>query len=555
MKTNIVHITDLHIENTSDGSGEFLRESFYEEYIRSFAKEVLKVAPVVDALVITGDFVHRGDEKQFKHAGKVIDLLARELKITNRQIGVCIGNHDIKKELDDKGEFAAARKYYNDFAAPYTGDRADEFISDDRIVFKAMSEDILYVSLDATLNQKKGQPGKITNEEIDRICREFEKLADCRTCQYKVVLIGSHYPLAYMDCLEEIDETGWYDKHFWKSGEQLRRRINKYIKHLKVVWLAGDIHNPSFMENENNLYVVSGRFGTASEIYEKDSDEKILVGAISYVNRQANLIQVGDDHQVEIYNVSQFQKSHRFNPHEIKWAASPITSPYSLLYQPELISRQLDKTLCRAIIDRKLFDLEKIVVDKSQKQVSWGWVAVDRLFSDMASLSMICTETVSWLTEKDPALPESEDTIFIGLDFWGSIVVSNLSILTGVKNICIPSKGGLDVWTTRELLNGASEKFTKLLRGKKKLIMVADVVATGKTLTRFIDKLRPLCEKEVELSCIALICDIHHEGRKELAIQLKFFGTCCQNFKLPVFPVSQMPDLEVLEGITYREDN
>lgn len=557
MKTNIIHLTDLHIGNIKDGSGEFLRESFYEEYIRTFTKEALKVAPIVDALVVTGDFIHQGKTENFPHATKVIDLLARELKITNQQIGVCIGNHDIVKDLDDKGEHASAREAYNEFAAPYTGNLDARFVSNDRIVFKSMSEDILYISLDATLMRKKGQPGKISNAEIDMICREFEKLANCRTCQYTLILIGSHYPLAYMDCLDEIDATGWYDQHFWKSGEQLRRRINKYIKHLKVVWLAGDIHNPSFLENENNLYVVSGRFGTASELYEKNSDDKILVGTVSYVNRQANLIQVGDDHHVDIYNISQFQKTHGFNPHEIEWSSSLLPGPHSLLYQPALISGQLDRTLHRAIIDRKLFDLDKTVVDEKQKQVSWGWVAVDRLFSDMASLSMICTETVNWLLDKDryPDLLESEETIFIGLDFWGSIVVSNLSILTGVKNICIPSKGGLDVWTTRELLQGASEKFARQLNGKKRLIMVADVVATGKTLMRFIEKLRPLCEKEIELSCISLICDIHHEARKGLASQLKHFGTCCQSFRLPVFPIHQMPDLEVLERVTYREDN
>jgi 3',5'-cyclic AMP phosphodiesterase CpdA len=49
---NILHLTDLHISDLTNDSGEYLRPTFFEKYLRDFCKVVKAKVEKVDALLL-----------------------------------------------------------------------------------------------------------------------------------------------------------------------------------------------------------------------------------------------------------------------------------------------------------------------------------------------------------------------------------------------------------------------------------------------------------------------------------------------------------------------
>jgi hypothetical protein len=219
----------------------------------------------------------------------------------------------------------------------------------------------LFISLDATLKRihKQDKPGKIDNSEIEQIITQIRKIATANI--YKLILIGSHYPLEYVECPDVPEENDWYEKHFWKSGEHLKRRINSVLKGVKVLWLSGDIHSPSFVQKDNNLYIVSGRFGTSDELFNKNAKDLITVEKISYINRQGTLIQINSDHTANIQIINQVQKTAGYDSNYIQWRATEIDEFSLLQNQPELISEKLDKILYGAILQKNCLTMKKLL--------------------------------------------------------------------------------------------------------------------------------------------------------------------------------------------------
>jgi orotate phosphoribosyltransferase len=284
---------------------------------------------------------------------------------------------------------------------------------------------------------------------------------------------------------------------------------------VKVLWLSGDIHSPSFVQKDNNLYIVSGRFGTSDELFNKNAKDLITVEKISYINRQGTLIQINSDHTANIQIINQVQKTAGYDSNYIQWRATEIDEFSLLQNQPELISEKLDKILYGAILQKKLFDYEKIVVDNFNYQVSLGWVMIDRLFSDKTNFNVACNDIAAWLQSNIAAVKSSVSTVLVGLDFGGAIVASDLSIRLGIENICLPSKGPVASWTNKEHIDGATEKFGQYLKHKSEIIIIADVVATGRSLRTMIDKLKAIGNPDASFYCVALICDVRQEKKRK----------------------------------------
>ena len=76
---NILHITDLHLENFEGDSDEFLRKGFYKEYIdRLYQSLNYKHDSVnIDYLIVTGDFINIGTVENYSSIKQILDYIDR----------------------------------------------------------------------------------------------------------------------------------------------------------------------------------------------------------------------------------------------------------------------------------------------------------------------------------------------------------------------------------------------------------------------------------------------------------------------------------------------
>ena len=81
----ILHITDLHISDPDDPRKEYLRKGYYKEYLKEL-HECFRGRDVheVDAAIITGDFIDKGNINNFDFVHTVIDYLANVFSITKQ---------------------------------------------------------------------------------------------------------------------------------------------------------------------------------------------------------------------------------------------------------------------------------------------------------------------------------------------------------------------------------------------------------------------------------------------------------------------------------------
>src|ERR1051325_6729985 len=99
---NILHLTDLHfgIEVQEKYSETSLsnRKLVLNNLIEKFSKKIpIEFKP--DLVVISGDIGWKGKTSDYNEAKKWIETLLKVLGLTNDDLVICAGNHDIDRDL------------------------------------------------------------------------------------------------------------------------------------------------------------------------------------------------------------------------------------------------------------------------------------------------------------------------------------------------------------------------------------------------------------------------------------------------------------------------
>ena len=177
MKKSILHITDLHL-NSFTGTKEHLRKRYYQEYIDGLVRCIISSEQEVDIIVVSGDFIDKGKTDNFKNVTEILNYLGDKLKVDNKDVCVCIGNHDYnyKKEFLNGNNSTILRKPFYDFASNYSGEILEQ---NNRSFLKLIDDNTYFLSIDSTLGSNKknlrGKPGDITDEEIDIVINDIIK--------------------------------------------------------------------------------------------------------------------------------------------------------------------------------------------------------------------------------------------------------------------------------------------------------------------------------------------------------------------------------------------
>lgn len=412
---------------------------------------------------------------------------------------------------------------------------------------------IYHLSLDSTLGShevnRKGKPGNITEEEVDIIVNDFlkENIKDD-----SILLVGCHYPIEnFPNSLGGSAEEDWNDKHQWVQAGFLRSRINKIPSVLKI-WFLGDTHFPDHLYYEEALFVMTGRFGGSTKI--KD------VKQVSYIPRQCKIINLDSHNKIEsVFTYINKMETHQDSAMSGNWIGSESEIRQLQPYKKETgitpstsqeVAEKLDFT---GTIDKISNTVEEKIIERikhldlysfgrfktSNYHSSLGWISINQLLNGQKILSSIVSKSVIRIETK--ASFSVSETAIIGLDFWGAIIGSQVSVRSGIKHYCIATRGHGQYHSDLEKTNNLLDTEIPKLKG---IIIFIDVVSSGGTINKIIKAIKSKNDT-IEFHLISVISN-NSQLETETSSNLKSIGTFCLDLKIPILNNSELPDETIL---------
>lgn len=541
MKHSILHITDLHLDNFL-GTDEHLRKGYFKEYIDDLVEKIVESGLEVDSIIISGDLVNKGKIENFENVSIIIDYLANKINVKKERICFCIGNHDFKykEELADGSNSEIVRKKYYDFVKSF---HHKILFENQRFNLIELEKSVFYLSIDSTLgshdSKLQGKPGIIRQEEIDEIVSEIirEKIP-----ANSLLLIGCHYPIiSFPSGLPADGEDNWEENHLWKSANALRKRINN-TKSINKIWFMGDCHIPDHIQCEDAYFIMTGRFGGSTNL----SDIKHF----SQIRRQCKIISFYiESDSIPVHTFSYEATTHKDNPNYGSWESKkgeirvikPTESKSSTHEETNkvlhLIHAHTEEMILSRIKENDLYSFGRFVT--SENNTSLGWVNINRLLNSTELLSNIVDKSLKYLTEQLKL--DFAGGIIVGLDFWGTIIGSQISIRTGMKNFAVATRGNGQYHSFFELSNNYLENE---LKHCKEVIFIIDVISCGDTLNRLIKNCSLINDKLV-FHTISVISNGSTIKRENFS-KIKSAGTFCEKLKIPVMNNEELPGDEFL---------
>jgi predicted MPP superfamily phosphohydrolase len=535
----VLHLTDFHLHDIEVTSKEHLRKDYYEQYLSPLIEIIIKLGKI-DCIIATGDFIDRGKNnfKNYEHAKLILEFISKKLSIKNENIGVCIGNHDLDKELDFKGESVEARKEFSNFAELFSNGKALK--KDPRFSLSIVADNTYFLALDATLNRNgKDQPGVLTGPEINSIIEALKEYDNPNN----LIIIGSHYPLNYFERTFPTEIDGFFDQHFWRTGEILKERIQSTLRQSPLLWLFGDTHQGAHNVHKNQLFVMSGRIGT--KVLDPSNE------GYSILNRQAKIIEFGADTSTRVRTIEFKPTGHVDNDQRGDWKLLEV-EPYEYKTDTaEIIDDSIQEDLIKIIKHGKLYKFGRFVINNGE-DVSLGWISINSLLTDSSAaiLPNIVRKARGWLEGK--IANSMTKTLLIGVDFWGAIVASQLSVATGMRNFIIGSRGDKKFYSLEEILESCEPELK--IDEIRNIVFITDVISSGYTIQTIHKKLlEKYSSKGLNIEnyiAIAVISDRKQKKKADLGF-LKSFGTFCGNLRIPVVEADMLPDEDILPKKKY----
>lgn len=581
---SILHVTDFHISNPSGGI-ELLREANFEAYISSLTKSISEVVidVAIDAVVVTGDMVDRGAVANFPHVKKVIEHIAKQLGISSDQIYLCPGNHDVPGALEKAGDTVGARAAYVELENCY-GNR-NALWKTDRARLCRLSGNVLVLILDSTLGAKgENYPGTLTIEEQDGIFTQVNQLMQTD----ELLIVASHHPpdvdnAILATCDEE--DPDWLKRHVWYRASHLHSKLDRFAKG-QVLWLSGELHRDIHALSEKMHTVVTGRLGT-SVIQQPDTGKP---KKITQVFRQARVINMpvkGASSGI----IFEYRPNGHFDQSLLgDWVPIPYTpsknirgrkgsaqgEDASIEYSPdkelcesaaktdfgvsatpaiELLSSDLQQEILRVISAERLYTIGRFVTCKSKTSISW--IPIGKLLAQNELLVAVIGVMAGWVKARFNGL--NPDKIgLVGVDSWGAIFASQISVMTGIRNFCVAARVDGQAHTVYERID---DTVVCGLEMCDVIILVSDVIGTGRSLKFVYKHLNNAFEKKKKQNgsdstpsrtwaIVSVICDEgsarkNNQGKSNLNFA-SINVTACKGLRMPILPNNSLPDEGIL---------
>ena len=560
----ILHLTDLHIK-APEQPGEHLRQSYFKGYIDRLATIVRKMCPgKYDAIIVTGDFVDEGKTKNFSHAAKVLKHVAKQFSVPLDRCLVCPGNHDIDRRLDKKKRLKGARDPFRKFSVQFGKGNVKGRLP--RATLYYLPNRIACLMLDATWGSNgRNSPGPIARGDIDQIVSKFvEKLP-----RNELLVVGSHYPVcSFPDMMDAMEIPNWEAHHLWKTGAILKERIVGARGDAPTLWLCGDVHGTGNLL-ENRLFLLAGgRLGVrtckgdssvprVAQVVRMSSDGKrpdLLIAShpmpghvqqADYGDWTAKWAKVHfhatylpDSSEIGVPAVTSLAK-----PTKSTRKTAPLKRANGVV---ELLDPKLQERLLLAIKRDSLYSLGRFKTSPSQ--VSLAWVSIGPLLNQVGILPGLLHSMLAWLKGKLGLKRDAQiqDAVLLGIDCWGAILASQLSVLTGVPNFCIAARTRGAHFVPQE---DVSTTVLQAIRKSRVVVLISDVVATGESIAYLHNKIRKELStteyRRLKWFCLSVLSDRQQRRTVDCSFLLAH-GTACAELRMPVVSASALPDEAVL---------
>jgi len=551
----ICHVTDLHVSDPS-GTHEHLRRSFFEEYLNPLADQIrAKADGPVSVLVVTGDFVDKGDWGHRDHVRVVLDHFAARLDIPRSKVALCPGNHDLHREKDRAGSAAEARAGFESLAKEYMNGAAVKVSSRARLCRGASG--LWCLMLDATLGSGgKNHPGTLEDGEVDELVgwvREVPK--------DDLLVVGTHYPVPGQiadDAPFDDDDPEWGSKHIWTRGNVLRGRIAAWRGGSSTVWLCGDVHRTSHFISDAQHFITTGRLGSRT------------LKADSQLRRQARLLRVLPSGPIEDRVKSvvfQYElPGHLPQAQAGSWSATSPEFTQARRRSVEFAATEAPRdeqatAVCEMkpaveVIDSDLQDVVLEVVRRerlyrfgrfatSDTDVSLAWVSVGPLLNHEPMLSSVVKKMSVWLGRQigGAESDQAANALLLGVDCWGAVLASQLSVVSGVPNFCVAARARGEHSVPQE---GIDERLLGSIAGRHWVVIVSDVIATGRSLAFVRERIAAKVPIDsVRWLALSIICDRENKRVVECEF-IERIGTVCGELRMPVLAKDRLPDEGIL---------
>ncbi|WP_395052401.1 metallophosphoesterase family protein [Flavobacterium sp.] len=528
MNKNILHITDLHLNNF-EGTSEHLRRKFFEEYIDNLIEKINLNNLKIDYLILTGDFIHQGKIENYLNITIIVEYLIKELNIKKEYICCNIGNHDYKwkEELENFSNSKDIRKPYNDFITQFN---SNVISYSDRYFLKKLDTNEFYLSIDSTLNSIKGKPGKISDSEIDEIISDVLRK---NISESSTLLIGCHFPIISDEKnFLASEEDNWTENHVWINGTSLRERISN-LKTLHTIWFHGDVHAGDQKKIKNSTYVFTGRFG---------SD----ISSISEFPRQCKVIQLSQIKE-SVYTFNYNFKTHKPNPNLGEWESNGPSDirifensnlVKNIIEVPnqsfiKVIDNEIEDEIMSDITNNNLFKIGRFKTNEVYS--SMGWININNLMNQPVLLSRIIEKSVKYL--KSTITSNNSECIIIGLEVIGGILASQISVQTNTKNYIFPVRGNGKFHSAEE--TNKTEMFENIKNIKDAIVFI-DVISSGNTVEEFVNTLKD-SNNSLRIHVISIITNNNSSRPTEIK-NSSTYATFCNKLKVPLIKNIDLPD-------------
>ena len=220
----------------------------------------------------------------------------------------------------------------------------------------------------------------------------------------------------------------------------------------------------------------------------------------------------------------------------------------------------LEKQILETVARERLYHLGRF--ETAENQVSLGWVSIGPLLagtpqhatafsSSTPLLPLVISQMQEWLAGKVKELQITDDpssVVLLGIDCWGAVMSSQLSVMTGWRNFCIAGRGDGAHHTTFERV---THRVIREISAASLVVFVADVIASGHSLRHIQEDIMQKMPKgkgakgRPKWLAAGILCDELTERGSELDF-LHSIGCACKMLRLPLIAPVHLPDRHIL---------
>ncbi len=475
----LLHISDLHLDGAMRDD-EHLRDgkftSYFEEMISVGRLEESKV----DALCITGDFLHCGDQRGYTSARKIVGWLQRRLDLDQNSTFLCPGNHDFKwsgciRELESVGAFQAFAETVS--ASPISEPALHKVPG---IHWHQIDTATVILVIDSLHNSKAyDEPSKLDSSAVDQILSTISRM------NLSELVILSHYPpVIHNEDIGPCEEEKFRERHtLGDDGIFFQRLVREISSDLRILWLAGDIHRPTFFNASSNgkLWVnVAGRLGNKKIGGHDPSCTVLTFGPRIKVERL--LIWRSEGHGVSGHFGSwRIESRNRIKPIPTKGHTLPSVA----------IDDIVQAELRQEIVRRRLLSGGRFPAGKNN-DATLLWLRSDELLGNGGERVILDNVVLAFVEYIQSHFSKANEVLLVGLDSFGSLIASLASPTLGIPTVCVSTTGDAGIGTSAGLvISNAIKRHGE----RNELIIIEDVVRTGNSAVRIAQACRESFKK------------------------------------------------------------